>query len=68
MEKEQKPFANEQIAEEHHPVVIIETELDRLRRDVYRPDMEKFLLFTKMLCENENISAKNVFLFYNDTR
>jgi hypothetical protein len=53
MEKNQKPFANEQIAEEHQPVIVIETALDRLRRDVYRPDMEKFLLFTKTLREND---------------
>jgi len=33
--------------------VLIETEMDRLRRDVYRSDMEKFLLFTKMLRTNK---------------
>ena len=33
--------------------VLIETETDRLRRDVYRSDMEKFLLFTKMLRDNK---------------
>jgi hypothetical protein len=33
--------------------VLIETEMDRLRRDVYRSDMEKFLLFTKMLRANK---------------
>ena len=29
-----------------------EQEIERLRRDIYRPDMEKFFLFTKMLREN----------------
>jgi hypothetical protein len=33
--------------------MIIETDEERLRRDVYRPDMEKLRLFTKMLRENE---------------
>jgi len=30
----------------------IETEAERLRRDVFRPDMEKFKLFTQMLRTN----------------
>ena len=29
-----------------------EQEIERLRRDIYRPDMEKFFLFTKMLRTN----------------
>ena len=29
-----------------------EGEIDRLRRDIYRPDMEKFKLFTQMLRAN----------------
>jgi hypothetical protein len=28
------------------------TETERLKRDIYRPDMEKFYLFTKMLRTN----------------
>ena len=43
----------EKTASEKKTEVVIETELDRLCRDVYRPDMEKFLLFTKMLRENQ---------------
>jgi len=31
---------------------IEESETERLRRDVFRPDKEKFLLFTKMLRTN----------------
>lgn len=40
--------------------VLIETETDRLRRDVYRSDMEKFLLFTKMLRANKMYSRVKV--------
>jgi len=29
-----------------------ETEIERLKRDIYRPDMEKFRLFTQMLRRN----------------
>ncbi len=29
-----------------------EAEIERLKRDIYRPDMEKFRLFTKMLRRN----------------
>jgi hypothetical protein len=29
-----------------------EQEIERLRRDIYQPDMEKFFLFTKMLRTN----------------
>ena len=32
---------------------IEESETERLRRDVFRPDMEKFLLFTQMLRTNK---------------
>jgi len=32
---------------------IIESENDRLRRDIFRPDMEKFKLFTQMLRTNK---------------
>jgi hypothetical protein len=28
------------------------TEIERLKKDIYRPDMEKFRLFTKMLRTN----------------
>lgn len=31
----------------------IETEEERLRRDIYRSDLEKFQLFTRMLRRNE---------------
>jgi hypothetical protein len=40
--------------------VLVETETDRLRRDVYRSDMEKFLLFTKMLRANKMYSRIKV--------
>jgi hypothetical protein len=40
--------------------VVIETETDRLRRDVYRSDMEKFLLFTQMLRTNKMYSRIKV--------
>jgi len=33
--------------------IMIESDEDRLRRDIYRSDMEKFLLFTKMLRTNK---------------
>ncbi len=39
-----KPDAKLQISEE--------SEMERLRRDVFRPDMEKLQLFTKMLRAN----------------
>jgi len=29
-----------------------EAEIERLKRDIYRPDMEKFRLFTEMLRRN----------------
>jgi hypothetical protein len=29
-----------------------DSEIERLRRDIYRPDMEKFMLFTQMLRVN----------------
>ncbi|MGZ3759539.1 MAG: hypothetical protein ACXVAY_13740 [Mucilaginibacter sp.] len=32
--------------------IVIESENERLRKDIYRSDMEKFLLFTKMLRTN----------------
>lgn len=32
--------------------ISLDTETDRLRRDIFRPDMEKFLLFTQMLRTN----------------
>jgi hypothetical protein len=31
---------------------VIESEAERLRRDIFRPDMEKFKLFTQMLRTN----------------
>lgn len=34
-------------------VFIKESETERLRREIYRPDMEKFLLFTQMLRANK---------------
>jgi hypothetical protein len=33
-------------------IVINESEDERLRRDIYRPDMEKFQLFMQMLRNN----------------
>ncbi len=39
--------------------VSAENETERLRRDIYRPDMEKFFLFTKMLRENSIKKGKN---------
>lgn len=32
--------------------MVTETDEERLRRDIYRPDMEKFKLFTQMLRTN----------------
>ncbi len=32
---------------------VTESEDERLRRDIYRPDMEKFRLFTQMLRNNK---------------
>ncbi len=32
--------------------ILSESETERLRRDIFRPDMEKFYLFTKMLRMN----------------
>ncbi|WP_161499331.1 hypothetical protein [Flavipsychrobacter stenotrophus] len=40
---------------EHKPdvsPVVVETDLDRLRRDVYRSDMEKFKLLMDMFRKN----------------
>jgi hypothetical protein len=31
---------------------ITEAEIERLKRDIYRPDMEKFRMFTQMLRRN----------------
>jgi len=38
------------IPDTENPVLLTETE--RLKRDIYRPDMEKFRLFTHMLRTN----------------
>ncbi|MGN6640898.1 MAG: hypothetical protein ACTHJ8_18455 [Mucilaginibacter sp.] len=35
-----------------HPELINLDETERLKRDIYRPDMEKFLRFTQMLRRN----------------
>ena len=32
-----------------------EAEIERLKRDIYRPDMEKFRLFTQMLRRNAQL-------------
>ena len=32
--------------------LILTNETERLKRDIYRPDMEKFQMFTKMLRTN----------------
>jgi len=45
MEKKEEP-----ISKGESPVTLTETE--RLKRDIYRPDMEKFRLFTHMLRTN----------------
>ncbi|MFD0748858.1 hypothetical protein ACFQZS_01810 [Mucilaginibacter calamicampi] len=37
---------------EHIEPAMTEAEIERLKRDVYRPDMEKFRLFTDMLRRN----------------
>lgn len=37
-----------------------ETEVDRLKRDIYRSDMEKFLLFTQMLRANKIYSKAKI--------
>ncbi len=54
MSSPQSEFKNNQTS------VLIETETDRLRRDVYRSDMEKFLLFTRMLRANKMYSRVKV--------
>ncbi|MGY3213064.1 hypothetical protein [Mucilaginibacter sp. HD30] len=37
---------------EHIEPEMTEAEIERLKRDIYRPDMEKFRLFTQMLRRN----------------
>ncbi|WP_158534967.1 hypothetical protein [Mucilaginibacter hurinus] len=43
-------------------IIVNMSEEDRLRRDMYRPDMEKFRLFTKML--RTNVLLKKVIITY----
>jgi hypothetical protein len=40
--------------------LVVESEIGRLRSDVYRSDMEKFLLFTKILRANKMYSRVKV--------
>lgn len=41
-------------------IIIQETELERLKRDIYRSDMEKFLLFTQMLRRNTMLKKAKI--------
>ena len=36
------------------------TETERLKRDIYRPDMEKFRLFTAMLRKNMALKSAKI--------
>lgn len=38
---------------ENNIPIPIETESERMRRDIYRPDIEKLMLFTRMLKQND---------------
>jgi hypothetical protein len=40
------------VKQQTNSTIFAETEADRLRRDMFRPDMEKFKLFTQMLRNN----------------
>ena len=40
---------------EHSEPEMTEAEIERLKRDIYRPDMEKFRLFTQMLRRNAQL-------------
>jgi len=40
---------------EHTQPEMTEAEIERLKRDIYRPDMEKFRLFTDMLRRNATL-------------
>jgi len=53
MEKEEKP-----ISKAESPVFL--TEAERLKRDIYRPDIEKFRLFTDMLRRNILLKKVNI--------
>ncbi|MDB5011487.1 MAG: hypothetical protein JWQ06_2276 [Mucilaginibacter sp.] len=46
--------------QETQTIIVSELEKERLRKDVFRPDMEKFQLFTSMLRTNKMYNGVKV--------
>ena len=46
--------------QETQTIILSELEKERLRKDVFRPDMEKFQLFTNMLRTNKMYNGVKV--------
>jgi len=56
MKKEDQNILNEPREDYHRHL----SEEEKLRHDVFRPDMEKFLLFTKMLRTNNVLKKAKI--------
>lgn len=53
-------MSSKQESNHQKAVLIEESEIERLKRDIYRPDMEKFKLFTQMLRTNAMLKRAKI--------